>query len=62
MGNPLGSHSGIHKIGCVYYTVPALPPEYLSSLENIFIAFLFHSEDRGIHKINNHDMFNALIK
>jgi len=62
MGNPLGSHSGVHKIGCVYYTVPAIPPEYLSSLENIFIAYLFHSEDRGIQKVNNHIMFNALIK
>lgn len=28
IGNPLGSHSGIHKMGCIYYTVPALPPEY----------------------------------
>lgn len=25
MGNPLGSHSGVHKMGCVYYTVPAFP-------------------------------------
>ncbi|CAI6376629.1 unnamed protein product [Macrosiphum euphorbiae] len=61
MGNPLGSHSGVHKIGCIYYTIPALPPEYLSSLENIFPAFLFHSSDRGAHKFDNKTMFSALI-
>jgi len=61
MGNPLGSHSGVHKIGCVYYTIPALPPEYLSSLENIFPAYLFHSSDRGAHKFDNKTMFSALI-
>jgi len=26
MGNPLGSHSGVHKMGCVYYSVAAPPP------------------------------------
>jgi len=62
MGNPLGSHSGVHKMGCVYYSVAALPPEYLSSLNNIFVAFLFHSADRGQSKINNKKMFAALIK
>ncbi|CAI6359734.1 unnamed protein product [Macrosiphum euphorbiae] len=59
--NPLGSHSGIHKIGCIYYTVAALPPEYLSSLNNIFTAFSFHSSDRGIIKVPNKIMFSRLI-
>lgn len=61
LGNPLGSHSGIHKMGCIYYSVAALPPEYLSALENIFIAFLFHSTDRGINKVTNEIMFSSLI-
>lgn len=61
MGNPLGSHSGIHKIGCIYYTVAALPPEYLSSLNNIFTAFLFHTSDRGTTKVPNKIMFSRLI-
>lgn len=61
MGNPLGSHSGIDKMGCVYYTVPALPPEYLSPLENIFPAYLFHFSDRGTCKFDNKTMFSALI-
>jgi len=49
-------------MGCVYYSVVALPPEYLSSLNNIFVAFLFHSADREQSKINNKKMFAALIK
>jgi len=54
-------YSGIHQMDCVYYSVPALPPEYLSSLENIFVAYLFHSDDRETYKINNHKMYRALI-
>lgn len=62
MGNQLGSHSGIHKMGCIYYTITALPHQYLSSLDNIFPAFLFHSADRGNLKFNNKTMFASLIK
>lgn len=62
IGNPFGSHSGIHKMGCVYYTVAGLPPEYLSSLDNIFSAFLFHTQDRGYQSIPNKQMFSALLK
>jgi hypothetical protein len=62
MGNSLGSHSEVHKMGCVYYTVPAFPLEYLSSLDNIFPAFLFHSSDRGSSKFNNKTIFASLIK
>lgn len=62
LGNPLGSHSGVHKIGCIYYAVVALPPEFVSSLNNIFVAFLFHSSDRSQYKVNNKTMFSALIK
>lgn len=61
MGNPLGSHSGIHKLGCVYYTIAGLPSEYLSSLDNIFAAYLFHSNDRET-KFSNSQLFSALIK
>jgi len=38
LGNPLGSHSGIYKMVCIYYLIATLPPEYLSTLENIFIS------------------------
>lgn len=49
-------------MGCTYYTIPAFPPEYLSSLDSIFVAFLFHSSDRSHYKISNKKMFRALIK
>lgn len=61
MGNPLGSHSGVHKMGCVYYTIAGLPPEYLSSLDNIFTAYLFHSDDRG-REFSNDQIFSSLVK
>lgn len=44
--NALGSHSGIHKLGAVYVSVPCLPPWRCSALSNIFLAMLFHSTDR----------------
>lgn len=44
-GNPLGSRSGIHKLGAVYFSVACLPPSFQSKIENIFLATLFHSND-----------------
>lgn len=41
MRNPLGLHFGVHKMGCVYYTIVGIPLEYLSSLNNIFRVYLF---------------------
>lgn len=46
VGNPLGSHAGYYKIGCLYYSIPTIPPQYSSRLENIFISTLFYSSDR----------------
>lgn len=34
--NALGSHRGISKIGAVYASIPCLPPELQSKIENIF--------------------------
>ncbi|CAI6352401.1 unnamed protein product [Macrosiphum euphorbiae] len=62
LGNPIGSHSGINKMGCVYYTVAGLLSEYLSSLDNIYPDILFHTQDRGYQSISNKHMFSALIK
>lgn len=45
IGNPLGSHAGIHKLGGIYCSVACLPPKYQSQLENIFLLTLFHSLD-----------------
>lgn len=40
-GNPLGSHASVQKLGALYFAIGALPPEYSSRLENIFLASLF---------------------
>lgn len=58
-GNPLGSHSGMHKLGALYYTIAALPPEYSSRLENIFLASLFHTADKT--KYGNRLVFQPII-
>ncbi|CAG9763652.1 unnamed protein product [Ceutorhynchus assimilis] len=45
-GNALGSHAGVHKLGAIYISLPCLPPQYSSKLNNIFLALLFHANDR----------------
>jgi len=44
--NPLFSHSGSRKLGALYISLPCLPPELSSSIDNIFLAGLFKSFDR----------------
>lgn len=58
--NPLGSSSGIHKLGAVYYSIMGMPPEFSSSLENIFLAALFHSMDRA--EFGNRATFQVIIE
>lgn len=43
--NPLGSKKGIHKLWCLYFTLRNLPPRLNSSLMNIYLIYLFHSQD-----------------
>ncbi|XDV17710.1 hypothetical protein PO909_023532 [Leuciscus waleckii] len=43
--NPLGSQHGIHKLGCLYFVLRNLPAHINSSLMNIHLISLFHSED-----------------
>lgn len=45
--NPLGSHTGIYKLGAIYYVISSVPSEFASKLENIFVALLFHSTERN---------------
>ncbi len=52
--NPLGSKRGVHKLGCLYFTLRNLPPCLNSSLMNIHLISLFNSQDAkkyGIDKI-----------
>ena len=53
VGNPLGSHSGVHKLGAIYATIPLLPVQFSSQLENILLVALFHASDL---KTFNHDL------
>ncbi|CAG9787096.1 unnamed protein product [Diatraea saccharalis] len=59
VGNPLGSHAGIHKLGAAYVSILSLPPHYTSKLRNIFLALLFHSSDRST--FGNKMSFKPLI-
>nr|XP_049693403.1 uncharacterized protein LOC126053965 [Helicoverpa armigera] len=59
-GNVLGTHSGIHKLGAVYVSVACMPPDRTSSLDNIFLALLFHSTDRIV--FGNNVIFEPLIQ
>lgn len=58
--NPLGSHAGLYKIGSVYYSIPTIPPEYYSRLQNIFLSLIFYSGDR-VH-FGNQVTFDVLIR
>lgn len=58
--NPLGSHAGCYKIGSIYYTIMTIPPEYAARLENIFLALIFYSDDRGFYR--NEKIFHVLIE
>lgn len=35
--NPLGSKTGIHKLGLIYFILKSLPPDLLSSLQSQFL-------------------------
>ncbi|KAE8747719.1 hypothetical protein FOCC_FOCC005542 [Frankliniella occidentalis] len=43
----LGYHTGTHKLGAGYIQIATIPPKFASLLENIFLAVLFHSNDRA---------------
>lgn len=58
--NALGSHSGIHKLGAVYVSIPCLPPWRCSTLSNIFLTLLFHSSDRS--QFGNTIIFQPVIE
>ncbi|EFN77041.1 hypothetical protein EAI_10271, partial [Harpegnathos saltator] len=50
IANPLGSHAGIYKCG-MYISIPCLPRELHSKLNNIFLAQLYHAHNLGLHSI-----------
>lgn len=67
LGNALGSHNNIHKLGAMYAKCPCLPPQFASLLENHFLVVLFHSSDRNpdnpiLEASNNPVIFNKPIE
>lgn len=42
--NPLGSHTGIHKVEGLYMLVQNMPSELQSKLSSIFLVALWHSK------------------
>ncbi|KAL2101379.1 hypothetical protein ACEWY4_003140 [Coilia grayii] len=44
--NPLGSHTGVHKLGFFYYIVKELPAAYNSLLKNCHLLQIYYSADR----------------
>lgn len=57
--NPLGSKSGLYKIGGVYVKLMCLPLSVQSQLLHIYSAMLFFTEDR--HLFSDKVMFTPLI-
>lgn len=43
--NPLGSKTGTHKLGFLYFTIKSLPPELLSILKSVFLLAVYKSDD-----------------
>ena len=58
--NALGSHKGISKCGAVYLSIPCLPPDFQSKIENIFLFILFNTLDRSVFK--NKIVFDKVIE
>lgn len=59
--NPLGSRSGIHKVGAVYIKIPCLPIHMTSKLIHIYAAMLFYTEDRKYKHFGNTRILRPLI-
>lgn len=59
VGNPLGSHATIHKLGAVYFWLPCLPKRIASQLSYIFVTLLYHSSD--LKNFGNERIFREVI-
>ncbi|XP_052130760.1 uncharacterized protein LOC127751350 [Frankliniella occidentalis] len=59
--NSIGSHSGDHKLGPVYFSCPVIPQKYLGALKNMFLSCLFLTNHRNVAN-GNHRAFHLLIE
>lgn len=60
VGNALGSHKGKHRLGGVYASIPCLPPECSSLLQNIFLCQIYHTS--SLKRFGIKAVFQNLIK
>lgn len=60
IANPLGSYAGIYKLCGMYISIPSLPPELFSKLDNIFLAQLYHADDSKLFP--REKIYSYLIK
>ncbi|GFU02933.1 hypothetical protein NPIL_87451, partial [Nephila pilipes] len=58
--NPLGSHTGIHKLGFVYFTIKDIPVSLQSNLGSIFLVNVHYSLD--VEKYGYKAIFEPLIQ
>jgi len=58
--NPLGGHAGNNKMGATYFSLPCIPPQFSSKLDNIFLTLLFNENDRI--EFGNKNAFLPFIK
>lgn len=58
--NPLGSHTGVHKLGFVYFKIKDLPVHLQSSLDSIFITNIHYYLD--VEKYGYQTILNELIQ
>ncbi|XP_044582966.1 uncharacterized protein LOC123263985 [Cotesia glomerata] len=58
--NPLSTAAGIYKIGGLYFSIAALPPEFSSSVDSIFLAQLLYTSD--LKTFGNEKCFSNVIE
>lgn len=58
--NPIGSRSGVHKLGFLYFTLVNIPPKYRSRLQSIFLLGVVNAND--IKKFGIDTMLDPFIK
>lgn len=56
----VGSHAGIYKLCGMYISIPCLPPELYSKLDNIFLPQLYHADDSKLFP--REQIYSYLIK
>lgn len=61
INNALESHAGVNKIGGVYCSIPCIPPEHRSRVQNIFTLSLFNFIDRKTCPEGNDAIFQIAV-